>query len=159
MSFCVTSPKMRRESITRRSPDRRTGCHGIREDRVKLLTSFERVRDFRSGRATRLEPAVLISAAKPRSSSGVSRTALVNSIQTTGTPSAHSAEHRDGERPTSGAEHPLFQSEQSNEYLLHYRRSGRGHRGRRLSWTASLKNFFAHGLLPARASASSGNCC
>jgi hypothetical protein len=39
---------------------------------------------------------------------------------------------------------PLFQSEQSNEYLLHYRRSGRGHRGRRLSWTASLKNFFAN---------------
>ena len=37
-----------------------------------------------------------------------------------------------------------FQSEQNNEYLLHYRRSGRRHRSRRLSWTASLTNFFAN---------------
>jgi hypothetical protein len=35
----------------------------------------------------------------------------------------------------------LFQSEQNNEYFLHHRRSGRGHRGRRLSWSASLKDF------------------
>jgi rare lipoprotein A (peptidoglycan hydrolase) len=34
----------------------------------------------------------------------------------------------------------VFQSEQSNEYFLHHRRSGRGHRGRRLSWGASLKD-------------------
>jgi hypothetical protein len=34
----------------------------------------------------------------------------------------------------------VFQSEQSNEYFLHHRRSGRGHRGRRLSWSASLMN-------------------
>jgi hypothetical protein len=47
-----------------------------------------------------------------------------------------------------------FNRSKANEHLLHCRRSGRGHRGRGLSWTASLKNFFAHGLLPARASAS-----
>jgi hypothetical protein len=103
---------------------------------------------------------VLISALLNRIlSSTISRTVLVNSVQTSGLPGAHSAEHRDGQRPTSGAQQPLLESEQSNEHLLHYRRSGRGHRGRRLSWNASLKNFFAHGLLPARASASSGNCC
>jgi hypothetical protein len=54
---------------------------------------------------------------------------------------------------------PLFQPEQSNEYFLHYRRSGRGHRGRRLSWSASLKDFFANGLLPAWVSASNSHCC
>jgi hypothetical protein len=34
----------------------------------------------------------------------------------------------------------LFQSEQSNEYFLHHRRSGRNHCGRRISWTACLTN-------------------
>jgi hypothetical protein len=42
---------------------------------------------------------VLISASRNHVlSSTISRTELVNSIQTTGTPKAHSAEHRDGER-------------------------------------------------------------
>jgi hypothetical protein len=44
----------------------------------------------------------------------------------------------------------LFQSEQNNEYLLHHRRSGRGHRGRRLSRSAPLMNEIARKRLGPR---------
>jgi hypothetical protein len=44
----------------------------------------------------------------------------------------------------------LFQSEQNNEYLLHHRRSGRGHRGRRLSRSAPLMNEIARKKLGPR---------
>jgi hypothetical protein len=44
----------------------------------------------------------------------------------------------------------LFQSEQNNEYLLHHRRSGRGHRGRRLFRSAPLMNESARKKLGPR---------
>jgi hypothetical protein len=40
-------------------------------------------------------------------------TVLVNSVQTSGIRSAHSPEYRNGQRPISGAQPPLFQSEKA----------------------------------------------
>jgi len=48
---------------------------------------------------------------------------------------------------TTDAQHALFNSEQDDECVLHYRSSSRG--GRRLSWSASLKDVFTSDLLPA----------
>jgi hypothetical protein len=85
-------PQMRIRGIP---PDRHT--EGAQEKPYKVAHIIECVRAALD-RAGNAEP-VLISA--PRNhvlSSTISRTELINSIQTTGIPRAHSAEHRAGER-------------------------------------------------------------
>jgi hypothetical protein len=75
-------------------PDRHTECE--QEKPHKVLTSLNAYAAL--DRAGNAKP-VLISASRNHVlSSTISRTELVNSIQTTGIPRAHSAEHRDGER-------------------------------------------------------------